>query len=110
MTTVSIIMASYNHEKFIGEAIQSVLDQSYDDFELIIIDDGSTDNSVDKIKQFTDKRIKLILSSSNQGQFVSTNIGLDQASGKYIGILNSDDMFHVDKLKKQVHFLESNAN
>lgn len=110
MTTVSIIMASYNHGKFIGEAIQSVLNQSYKDFELIIIDDCSTDNTLDVINQFMDERIKLTVLPSNQGQFVATNIGLDQAHGKYIGILNSDDAFYKDKLKKQVYFLDSHPD
>lgn len=103
-------MASYNHEKFVQEAVQSVLDQSFQDFELIIIDDASTDNTVNIIKRFNDKRIHLTVLAQNQGQFVATNLGLEKARGEYIGILNSDDAFHPEKLNKQITFLENNSN
>ncbi len=110
MPRVSIIMASYNHEKFVQEAIQSVLDQSFQDFELIIIDDASTDNTVNVIKKFNDARIDLTVLEQNQGQFVATNLGLEKASGEYIGILNSDDAFYPQKLHKQITYLDNNLN
>lgn len=110
MTKASIIMAAYNHEKFIADAIQSVLDQTHQNFELIIVDDCSTDSTVNMIKQFKDDRIKLTLLPSNQGQFVATNLALTQVTGKYIGILNSDDAYAKDKLTKQINFLNSNLN
>src|SRR5580692_7213135 len=108
MPKVSIIMTAYNHEKFVQEAIQSVLDQSFQDFEFIIIDDASSDNTLNIIKKFNDARIRLTVLEQNQGQFVATNLGLDKAQGEYIGILNSDDAFHPDKLQKQITFLENN--
>lgn len=101
-------MASYNHEKFIQEAVQSVLNQSFQDFEFIIIDDASTDHTVKMIETFNDARIQLTVLSKNQGQFVATNLGLEKAKGEYIGILNSDDVFHPEKLTKQVAFLDNN--
>lgn len=110
MPKVSIIMASYNHEKFVHEAIQSVLNQSFQDVELIIVDDASTDNTVNKIKNFSDTRLKLTVLPTNQGQFVATNLGLKQAKGEYIGILNSDDAFSIHKLEEQVSFLDSNPH
>ncbi len=110
MPKVSIIMASYNHERFVQEAIQSVLDQSFQDFELLIIDDASTDNTVNIIKTFHDTRIHLTVLQQNQGQFVATNLGLKKARGEYIGILNSDDAFHPEKLRKQITFLENNQH
>lgn len=103
-------MASYNHEKFVQEAVQSVLNQSFQDYELIIIDDASNDNTVNIIKNFNDTRILLTVLEQNQGQFVATNIGLEKAQGEYIGILNSDDAFHPEKLHKQIVFLENNPN
>lgn len=103
-------MASYNHEKYVQEAIQSVLDQSFQDFEFIIIDDASTDNTVNIIKKFNDTRIHLILPEQNQGQFVATNMGLEKAKGEYIAILNSDDAFFREKLAKQVDFLDHNPS
>ncbi len=109
MPKVSIIMASYNHEKFVKEAIESVLNQSLQDFELIIIDDASSDHTVNVIKKFNDARINLTILKRNQGQFAATNFGLQHATGEYIAILNSDDAFYPEKLKKQVHFLDNHS-
>src|SRR3989338_1603458 len=107
MPKVSVIIASYNHEDYVGEAIQSVLDQSFQDFEIVIVDDASTDNSVEKIKKFKDKRIKLIVSKENKGQFVSTNQAILTSKGKYVSILNSDDAYLPNKLKVQTEFLDA---
>lgn len=107
MPTVSVIIPSYNHEKFVAEAIQSVLNQSYQDFEIIITDDGSTDHSIQVIKQFTDPRIHLFCFSENQGSSVKTNHCIKHTQGKYIALLNSDDVFLPDKLSKQVAYLET---
>ena len=107
MPKVSVIIASYNHEDYVGEAIQSVLDQSFQDFEIVIVDDASTDKSVERIKKFKDKRIKLIISELNKGQFATTNQAILASKGKYISILNSDDAYFPDKLERQVKFLEA---
>jgi glycosyltransferase involved in cell wall biosynthesis len=106
MPKVSVIMAAYNHEKYVGQAVQSVLDQTYRDFELVITDDASTDRTVREITRFDDARIRFFPLSKNRGQFVATNHCLRQATGEYIAVLNSDDMFLPLKLQRQVQFLE----
>lgn len=107
MPKVSVIIASYNHEKYIGYTIQSVLNQTFQDFEIIIVDDNSSDNTVLEIKKFNDTRINLIENFYNKGQFENTNTAINIAKGKYIAILNSDDAFTPEKLEKQVTCLES---
>lgn len=93
---LSIIIPSYNHEKFIGEAIQSVINQKYQNWELIIVDDGSKDHSVEIIKKFDDSRIRLFL-QENQGAHNAINRGLREAKGGYLAILNSDDVYEADR-------------
>jgi len=102
---VSVILASYNHEKFIKQAVESVLRQSHKDLELIVIDDGSTDKTPDIIKQIKDNRLKVIKLKENR-KFHPRNIGLKHATGKYIAFQNSDDVWSVDKLEKQLKYLE----
>jgi len=108
MARISVVIPSYNHEKFIAEAIQSVLDQTYQNFEIIIVDDGSTDGSIEQIRTFSDPRIKLILHKKNRGAAVAMRTALERAKGEYIAVLSSDDMFLPDKLEKQVKFLDEN--
>jgi glycosyltransferase involved in cell wall biosynthesis len=110
MPLVSIIIASYNHQEYITEAIQSVLDQTFQDFEIVIVDDASTDGTVKEIRKFNDSRIKLFCSEKNEGQFATVRKGIEISSGKYIAILNSDDAFFPEKLEKQVHFLDENPS
>jgi glycosyltransferase involved in cell wall biosynthesis len=110
MPVVSVIIPSYNHEEFIGDCINSVLSQTYQDFEIIITDDDSKDNSVELIKQFNDKRIKLYLHNKNKGASVAANNCLAHSSGKYIAMLSSDDIWYPEKLKLQVDYLDSNPN
>ncbi len=105
---VTVILQSYNHEKFNGDAIQSVLDQTYTDFELIVVDDCSTDNSWEVINRFDDERIIKIRNPYNMRYKGWFNVIKTQAKGKYIAIHHSDDISHKDRLKKQVAFLESN--
>lgn len=105
---VSVIMPVYNREKYIKEAIESVLNQTFQDFELIIIDDGSTDNTVNIIKEFTDKRIKLIQHETNKGVAAARNTGYLAAQGEYIVISDSDDINHPDKFLEQVNVLDKN--
>lgn len=108
MPRVTVIIPSYNHEKYVAEAIQSVLEQSYQDFEIVIIDDGSSDSTVQIIKTFNDSRIKLFCFSKNRGATVAINRGIKEAKGEFIAILNSDDVFVTKKLEKQVKFLDLN--
>ncbi len=105
---VSVILTSYNHGQFIDKAIASVLEQSFEDFELIVLDDKSTDNSSAKILGFDDSRIRFIKNDHNLGMVRNVNKGIRMANGDYIAHLNSDDIFFADKLKKQVKFLDEN--
>ncbi len=109
MPKVSIIIPSFNHEQFVAETIQSVLDQTYQDFEIVITDDGSTDSTVDIIKTFADRRIKLFCFQQNQGASRAANNCIDHSSGEYIAMLSSDDAFYPEKLEKQVEFLEKHT-
>lgn len=105
---VSIIMPSYNTEKYIAETIQSVIDQTYTNWELIIVDDCSNDNTDEVVSQFDDARIKYIKNSVNSGAAVSRNMALKEASGKWIAFLDSDDLWMQDKLEKQLSFMKEN--
>lgn len=109
---ISVIMPNYNGEKYLVEAIESILNQTYRDFEFIIIDDGSTDNSVKIIKKYAqkDKRIKLLTNKKNLGLIKSLNKGLKIAKGKYIARMDSDDISLPKRLDIQFNFLEGNKN
>lgn len=107
---VSVLIPSYNHEAYIKETIQSVLDQTYQNFEIIINDDCSTDRTVEIIQSFQDPRITLTISKKNQGQFASTNTCVKKAKGEYLCFLNSDDSFHPNKLERQVAYLQNNTS
>lgn len=107
---VSVIIPSYNLGKYIGEAIESVLNQTYQNYELIIVDDASSDASVDIIKTYCkkDKRIKSYYFKENKGACEAFNYGLSKAKGKYICYMGADDVFLPDKLEIQFNFLEEN--
>ncbi len=94
---ISIIIPAYNHEAFVADAIKSVLNQSFTDFEIIVIDDGSTDSTFDEIKKIDDPRIRSFR-QSNIGAAETINRGVDLSQGQYITILNSDDMYHPERL------------
>lgn len=103
---ISVCMPFYNVEYYIGEAIESVLNQSFQDFELILINDGSTDDSVQIVQKYTDERITLI--NNSHGFIDSLNAGLDHAKGKYIARMDADDKMHPDRLLIQYNYLEYN--
>ena len=106
---VSVIMPSYNTEKFVEMSINSVLSQTYEDWELIIIDDNSTDNTDNVIYPFLkDNRIRYFKNSKNLGAAISRNRGLREAKGRWIAFLDSDDLWLPDKLEKQIKFMENN--
>lgn len=110
-TKVSVILTSFNHAKYICEAIDSVLNQTFTDFELIILDDCSSDNSWNLIKQYSDPRIKAFRNEVNKGPVEGVNKAISAvASGEYIAIHHSDDVWEPDKLEKQVAFLGTHAN
>ena len=103
---VSVIIPSYNHEKFVGECIKSVLNQTFQDFEIIITDDGSSDHTVGIIKSFKDPRIKLFVHASNKGACIAANNCIEHSKGKYIAMLSSDDAWYPEKLAIQVGYME----
>jgi len=109
---ISVIMAVYNSEKFLNESINSILNQTFKNFEFIIINDCSTDNSLKIIKEFIkkDKRIKLINNKKNFGAAGTRNKGLKIAKGKYIAILDSDDLALKKRLEIQFNYLEKNPH
>lgn len=107
---VSIVMVNYNQERFIKEAIDSVIAQTYQNWELIIVDDGSTDQSVDIIKNYDDDRIKPIYLEENSHICIATNVGFSHVTGEYIARLDSDDVWEKEKLYKQVALLEEKPN
>lgn len=110
MPKVSVIMPAYNAEKFIAEAIRSILNQSFTDFEFIIIDDCSTDKTVQIINSFDDKRICFIKNGTNQGVANTLNKGIEIAQGKYIARMDSDDISLPLRLEKQVQFLDEHSD
>jgi glycosyltransferase involved in cell wall biosynthesis len=105
---VSIVMAAYNSEKYIKKSVQSILDQTYKNWELILVNDNSTDSTLNLIKNFRDKKIKIINLKKNIGAYKATDLALKISKGKYIAILDSDDYSHKDRLKIQVKNLDSN--
>ena len=105
---VSVIMPVYNEGKYIFDAISSILNQTFSDFEFIIIDDGSTDNSYDIIQTFSDHRIVTIRNEKNRGTFPVRNLGMSLSKGKYIAVMDADDMALPDRLQKQYDYLEKN--
>ncbi|MFZ5437830.1 MAG: glycosyltransferase family 2 protein [Patescibacteria group bacterium] len=107
---LSVVMPVYNSEKYLSEAIESILDQTFENFEFIIVDDGSTDNSLKIINQYQDSRIKVIKHKINKGLIYSLNEGFKEASGKYIARMDADDISVKTRFVKQVKFLEKNKD
>lgn len=105
---VSIIMPSYNTGKFIGKTINSVINQTYKNWELLIVDDCSTDNTEEVIKNINDKRIKFFKNKINSGAAISRNLALRMSKGKYIAFLDSDDLWVNEKLERQIKFMKEN--
>lgn len=107
---VSIITPLYNSREFISETIDSVLKQSYDNWEMIIVDDCSTDDGVEIVKEYKkhDQRIKLIKLDKNSGAAVARNTAIKNAKGRYIAFLDSDDLWHSEKLERQIQYIQEN--
>ena len=104
----SIIMPSYNTAPYIKETIQSVLDQTYTNWELIIVDDCSTDNTEEVLATINDSRIRYFKNEKNSGAAVSRNKALREAKGQWIAFLDSDDLWMPEKLEKQINFMKKN--
>ncbi len=103
---VSVIMPAYNADKFIGEAIESILNQSYKNFELIVIDDGSSDRTLEIIESFKDDRLFIFCNEKNKGISYTTNRGIRKTNGKYIALMDDDDIAESNRLKIQVDYME----
>lgn len=106
---VSVIMPSWNTGKFIAESIQSVIDQTYENWELIIVDDCSTDNTDEVVAKFTDKRIRYFKNEKNSGAALSRNRALREARGEWIAFLDSDDLWNPVKLEHQINFMNEHG-
>ncbi|PIY07896.1 MAG: glycosyl transferase [Flexibacter sp. CG_4_10_14_3_um_filter_32_15] len=105
---ISVVMPVFNGEKFLKIAIESILNQTYMDFELLIINDGSTDKSAEIINSYQDKRIRLLENDGNKGIFYTRNRLFEEAKGNYIAILDCDDYAEPTRLEKQADFLDKN--
>ena len=103
---VSAIIPAYNGASFLGEAIQSVLDQTYSNLEIIVVDDASPDQTSEVVKQFDDPRIKYIVHEENKGSDAARDTGMRASSGEIVTFLDQDDLFHPEKLQAHVTFME----
>ena len=108
MPKVSVIIPTYNRAHLIGRSIQSVLNQTYQDFEIIIVDDGSTDDTEDVIRNFNDSRIIYIRHKENKGPSAARNTGIKASKGEFIAFQDSDDEWFPEKLDKQIEAFEMN--
>lgn len=105
---VTVLMTAFNAEDYIGEAIKSILNQTFKNFELLIVDDGSADSTYTKIMEFSDDRIRVIRNEKNEGIMESANIGLAHSRGKYIARIDADYIAVPSRLDRQVTFMEAN--
>lgn len=110
MPKVSVILPNYNHEKFLGERMDSISNQSFTDFEIIVLDDASTDRSIEMLNSWGDQRIKRIIRNENNSgsTFIQWEKGIKETSGEYIWIAESDDISHPEFLEKMVAILDKN--
>jgi glycosyltransferase involved in cell wall biosynthesis len=106
MRKVSILITSYNAEKTIANSLKSSLNQNFEDYEIIVVDDGSSDKTSEILKKFKNKKIKKYFLNENIGRTKALNYGLKKCNSKYIAILDADDISHPDRLKIQFNFLE----
>lgn len=107
---VSVIIPTYNRADLLPRSIQSVLDQTYKNLEIIVVDDGSRDGTQQRVRSINDHRLKCARHPKNRGAAASRNTGIELASGKYIAFQDDDDQWLPEKLEKQVHILETTSN
>ena len=107
---VTVFIPVYNREAYIGAAIESILGQSFSRFELLLVDDGSTDRSVEVLRSYDDLRIRVVCNAHNRGIPHTRNRGLELARGEYIALLDSDDIAQSDRLQHQVAFLDRHSD
>ena len=109
MKKVSVIIPMHNSSKYILECVNSVINQTYKNLEIILVDDKSKDDTLDKVSSIKDKRIKLITLNKSSGAALTRNRGIKEATGDYIAFLDSDDYWVEDKIEKQVEFIKNKA-
>ena len=107
---ISVVMPVYNAEQYVASAVKSILSQSFPDFELVIVNDGSTDKSWDIVRSFNDNRMRLVSNPKNMGNYPSRNKGMKMASGKYICVMDADDISLPERLSVQFSFMENNPD
>lgn len=107
---VSVVIPVYNREKYVGDAIDSILAQTFPDFELLVIDDGSTDGSVEIVRSYNDPRLRLVCNETNLGVPKARNRGIQLARGEYLAFLDSDDWAYPERFAKQVTFLDNHLD
>ncbi len=105
--TVTVFIPVHNRERYIGDAIRSILTQQFQDFDILLVDDGSTDRSVEVMRSFREPRITIVCNETNLGIPRTRNRGLELARGKYLALLDSDDQARPDRLQKQVAYLDA---
>lgn len=103
---VSVIILAYNTQEYVAQAIDSALKQTQKNIEIIVVDDGSTDNTLEIIKSFSDKRLKVLVNQQNRGQNFCTNLAIKEAQGKWITRLDSDDWYAVNRLEKLLNIAD----
>ena len=102
---VTVFIPVYNCEKYIKESLESIINQTYENLDILIIDDGSTDNTVNLIKQYKDTRIRLLRNDKNRGIPYTRSRGLEECRGEYLALMDADDISLSERIKKQVNFL-----
>src|ERR1041384_3373929 len=105
---VTVIFPVFNGEKFLHLSIRSILNQTFRDFELLLIDDGSTDKTREIISGFEDARIRFLSNEKNEGLIFTLNLGIAEAHGEFLARMDADDIAFPERLQKQVDFLEAN--
>ena len=108
MPLVSVIIPSYNHVDYVEEAVLSVVNQTYENIELIVLDDGSTDGSIELLKALSEQYGFSLVVKANEGLSATLNLGIELSNGRYICVCASDDILVLDKIEKQVAFMEEN--
>ena len=103
---VSIVMPAHNCERFVEEAIRSVATQTYGNWELIVVDDCSTDKTVEIVNKYVSDRVKLIRMDQNRGAAIARNTGVTEARGEYLAFIDADDLWLPEKLERQVKFMQ----
>ncbi|SIR75203.1 glycosyltransferase family 2 protein [Natronorubrum thiooxidans] len=110
MTRVSVVIPTYNRARTLPRAIDSALEQTVDDLEVVVVDDGSTDETGSVLASYEDPRVRPVVHATNQGANVARNTGIEHASGEYVAFLDSDDTWHPEKLERQLARLEQRSS